>query len=233
MGNKSPIHINLHNAPQDRINEEDSLLEEFAQYYVPAYYPIAQLACFHLPCLQEATAKICSKISPAGNTSLHFRLLSSPDGISLEILPSESPTIGIPSTHQDTVAQGFEKALASFLNTAIPKIVTQQMSDDTRMQIGERFQRAQQRLAEEMIRHMAEQQRRWIKACAERRDYARHLEKSEREKDEIKKEEEKRQELRLAIQRIEEPKRQSQRMCIQKEETNKAFTRKTLSKPRW
>jgi hypothetical protein len=226
MGSKSPEHINLRTLLPCHADEADHLSEQFAHYYFPAYYPVAQLACLRLSSMPDFTAKNSSKISPTANTPLRFCLHTAADGVTLEIMSTKnSPTV---SPNGEESSERSDKAFLAFLNAAIPKIIAQQASDANRVLIDEKFEQAQRRLAEEMIRQLADQQRRWMKTCADRRLYARQLEKRERIKEEIKKEEEKKQEMRLAIQRVEEPKRQSQRLSTQKEESYRVSTRTCL-----
>ncbi len=226
MSNKSPVHINLRTHLPCHNDDAEHLLEQFAQYYFPAYYPIARLACLHLFSMPNLIAKNCLKISPSANTPFHFCLHTTADGITVEIISTkDSPAV---SPHGTEPAKPVDKAFLDFLNVAIPKLVAQQASDANRVQIDERFSQAQRRLAEEMIHLLADQQRRWMKDCADRRMYARQLEKRERDKEEIKKEEEKKQEIRLTIQKVEEPKRQSLRLSTQKEEAYRVSTRATL-----
>lgn len=215
MGGKSSIHIH-HHKPSETYTEEQ-IIEQIAQYYLPASYPIVQLACFHFPSLHnDVQGSICGRISASGTTPLRFRFNASSQHVLLE--PISSGQAAGPCAHAVAPSSYHTKALAFFLLPALSDIIAHTASELERTQNNERLQKIQQKLCEQMFRQIAEQQQRWMIARAEERDAIRHREKRDREREEIKKEEVRKQEERLSIQKVEEPRRQSQRLATAKEE---------------
>jgi hypothetical protein len=227
MNDRSGLQINLHTNSQGNIIEKH-LLEETAQYYLPASYPISQLVCLRLSAPQDPCAKITGKVSSiTANSSFRFRFDNTTDGLILECIPSEPlPVEGASQTHS-TVSDGMGNALSPFLKKAIQTIVQHQNADCAHIQINGTVQQIEQQIAIQMLQNMIECQRKLMRDHEEQRRTARHHEKRERTKEDVRKDEEKKQDLRLAIQKIEEPERQLVHLEAQKDEAQKSAARAT------
>ena len=225
MNDRSSLQINLHTASQGNIIEKH-LLEETAQYYLPASYPISQLVCLRLSTPQDPCAKITGKVSSiTAGSSFRFRFDNTSDGVVLELIPAEPVPVEGNAEAQSAVFDGMGNSLSPFLKKAIQSIVQHQNADCTRIQINSTVQRIEQQIAIQMLQNMIECQRKLMRDHEEQRRVARHHEKRERAKEDVRKDEEKKQDLRLAIQKVEEPKRQSARLETQEVETQKSATR--------
>ena len=140
----------------------------------------------------------------------------------LDALAIQSEEALIEASYSDEMApieNISENPLTTLFYSVVSTIASWQFFSSNK--IDSSLQTMGNRLLRDMVRDMAEHQKRWIRECSEQRQLAEHLDRKERKKTEIKKEEERKQQARLDIQRIEEPKLQQRRLEIQKIESAK------------
>lgn len=233
MANKSPVPIHQRKCSSDQPStvEEPHILEEFGQYYLQAYPQLVQLACYSFPELHDLNAKIQAKISHLGASKVRFHLLPSPSGIYVEFLPENGPAqkkgcSPLPYRNEGQISLGCYDFLSKFLFKALDSFVSEVSLEGLSTASIQSLEKSF--LLQQLICHLAEEQRRWTQQLSELRESQR--EKQDREKSEIRKEEERKQERRLAIQKVEEPKRLLQRHIIEKEEADRAYVRAHRSK---
>lgn len=227
MTSHSPVFISLRKdkevLSQPTEAEQQDLIEQYAQYWAP-YNPLVYLAYCSLPELCDLNAKIQRKITATDTANYRFRFHPLSNGICLELI-TDAPCSHPPQTYrkQPLLSRGFENILFRFFFNGIGTIVSPAALEAYNSFSHESFSHERHFLIEQMMYFMAEQHKQWMQGWAARRE--RFIEQRERERADIKKDEERKQELRLAIQRVEEPKRHSQRMTIQKEETVRSYVR--------